>query len=211
MAFWDNMKETEDPSQKVAGSEYAENNSRLFHEERMKNAPQIVRDYYDGTAPKFEKGLFRALVSTKSNRLIFLVMIFCFAIVFIANNFSNAGNLKVVSGYECELQAFSYDGTLFASVKIHPLKETKKKLEKLEKQKTETDAPLEFPVRIEFYGVSEDGISMKLEKEASGTVFLNSNIYRTDSEDYNIQTVVADVFIGGESGRMSVKVSRKIQ
>ena len=108
MPFWENMKETEETSQKTSDYENAENNSRLFHEERMKNAPKIVQDYYNGTGLKFEKGLFKVLVAKKSNRIIFLIMVFCFAILFITNNFSNKGNLKVINGYECELQSFSY-------------------------------------------------------------------------------------------------------
>ncbi|MGN0740064.1 MAG: hypothetical protein ACI4LX_07825 [Treponema sp.] len=202
------MKETEDPSQKEAGYENAENNSRFFHEERMKNAPKIVQDYYNGTGLKFEKGLFRVLVAKKSNRIIFLIMVFCFAIVFITNNFSNKGNLKVINGYECELQSFSYDDRLFASVKIHPVKKTKTQLSNQEKKSGES---VSFPVKIVFYGISESGVQMKFQQDVNGEIFLNSNIYRTESDDYNVTDVIAEVSVGDESGELSVKVNRRLQ
>ena len=208
MPFWENMKETEETSQKTSDYENAENNSRLFHEERMKNAPKIVQDYYNGTGLKFEKGLFKVLVAKKSNRIIFLIMVFCFAILFITNNFSNKGNLKVINGYECELQSFSYDDRLFASVKIHPLKKTKTQLSNQEKKEGKTIA---FPVNIVFYGISESGVQMEFQNDINGEIFLNSNIYRTDSDDYNVTDVIARVSVGDESGELSVKVNRRLQ
>lgn len=208
MPFWENMKETEETSQKTSDYENAENNSRLFHEERMKNAPKIVQDYYNGTGLKFEKGLFKVLVAKKSNRIIFLIMIFCFAILFITNNLANKGNLKVINGYECELQSFSYDDRLFASVKIHPLKKTKAQLSNQEKKEGKT---ISFPVNIVFYGISESGVQMEFQNDINGEIFLNSNIYRTDSDDYNVTDVIARVSVGDESGELSVKVNRRLQ
>ena len=208
MPFWENMKETEETSQKTSDYENAENNSRLFHEERMKNAPKIVQDYYNGTGLKFEKGLFKVLVAKKSNRIIFLIMVFCFAILFITNNFSNKGNLKVINGYECELQSFSYDDRLFASVKIHPLKKTKTQLSNQEKKEGKT---ISFPVNIVFYRISESGVQMEFQNDINGEIFLNSNIYRTDSDDYNVTDVIARVSVGDESGELSVKVNRRLQ
>ena len=121
---------------------------------------------------------------------------------------ANKGNLKVINGYECELQSFSYDDRLFASVKIHPLKKTKTQLSNQEKKEGKT---ISFPVNIVFYGISESGVQMEFQNDINGEIFLNSNIYRTDSDDYNVTDVIARVSVGDESGELSVKVNRRLQ
>ena len=125
MAFGDNMKETREPSQdneKKSSLEilesilndpnpHIETMQQQIHEERIRNAPKIVQDFYAGKVNQFDKGLFKVLVAKKSNRIIFIILILCLLIVFINGNLGNRKNLKVINGYECELQSFSYDGT----------------------------------------------------------------------------------------------------
>ena len=52
---------------------------------------------------------------------------------------------------------------------------------------------------------------MKFQKDINDEIFLNSNIYRTDSDDYNVTDVIARVSVGDESGELSVKVNRRLQ
>ena len=118
MAFGDNMKETREPSQdneKKSSSEilesilndpnpHIETMQQQIHEERIRNAPKIVQDFYAGKVNQFDKGLFKVLVAKKSNRIIFIILILCLLIVFINGNLGNRKNLKVISGYVCELQ-----------------------------------------------------------------------------------------------------------
>ena len=227
MAFWERLKEIDDPSSYVVksadgddGFETIQNMSSQIHEERIKNAPKIVQDYYNGTGIKFEKGLFRVLVAKKSNRFIFLVMIIMIAVVFITGNLTGRDNLKVVNGYECELQSFSYDDKLYASVKIHPVLKTKQKLQKeIEKQgPMSKSALLGYSVQIDFYGLSESGVQMLIgsvkqtdPQDLDKYVLLDPVIYRVSSDDYNVEKVIAYISIGNKSDELSVKVVQKIQ
>ena len=122
MAFYDNIPETRAPG----GEGEAENLVfRYNREERVKNAPKIVQDYYAGKlAPT--KGLFKVLVATKFNRMMLLTVALCFVVVMIVNTFSNRPSLAVAAGFELELSAFTYDESVFAQVKIHPLKKSLK-------------------------------------------------------------------------------------
>lgn len=209
MSFGDNMKEVEDPS--LASSENFENYKSSIHEERIKNAPKIVQDYYAGKACKFEKGLFRVLVAKKSNRCIFIVMIMLAAIVFIKANLGNSENLAVVAGYECELQSFSYDETIFASVKIHPVAKTRNQLKK---EKSSDEIPLEElekDVKITLCGYTEAGASVPFEEEIDGKIYDSEQIFRTRTIDYDIIKVSAIVSVAGESSEVSVKVTKKLQ
>ena len=48
------------------------------HEERIKRAPKIVRDYYNGEGIQSPKGILKSLVATKANRFgLFAIAIFC--------------------------------------------------------------------------------------------------------------------------------------
>lgn len=209
MAFGDNMKEVEDPSLKT--SENFENYESSIHEERIKNAPKIVQDYYAGKACKFEKGLFRVLVAKKSNRCIFIVMIMLAAIVFIKANLGNSENLAVVAGYECELQSFSYDETIFASIKIHPVAKTRNQLKK---EKASDEIPLEKfekDVKITLCGYTDSGARVPFEEEINGKIYDNEQIFRTRTIDYDIINVSAVVSVGSETDEISVKVTKKLQ
>lgn len=210
MAFGDNMKEMEDPSVKQDFTNYQSS----IHEERIKNAPKIVRDYYNGTGIKFEKGLFRVLVANKTNRMIFVVMIFMLLIVFIKGQFGNTPNLKVVNGYECELHSFSYDSKIYANIKIHPVSKTRRELKK-EEEKTVEEFGNENTgkkIHIEMYSIDKDDIQIKFDESDYNTALLGeSNIFRFSSDDYDIKKVCAIVEIGGEKEELSVAVEVKEQ
>lgn len=209
MAFGDNMKEIEDPS--LNNPDTSETYVSSIHEERIKNAPKLVQDYYAGKACKFEKGLFRVLVAKKSNRCIFIIMIMLAAIVFIKTNLGNTENLSVVDGYECELKAFSYDETVFSSVKIHPVAKTRNQIKK---EKTSDEIPLEKlekDVKISFCGYTDAGAQVPFEKNVSGKIYDIEQIFRTSTIDYDIIKVSAVVTVGSETSEISVNVSKKLQ
>lgn len=223
MNFYNKMRETSDEpnsklfknlSDEISLNQQENDFYSSIHEERIKNAPKIVQDYYNGDGIKFEKGLFRVLVAKKSNRIIFFMMIFMIAIVFITNNISSSNNIVVVNGYECELQSFSYDDTVYASVKVHPVKKTREKINKFKNKKMdsfENFSSLELPVKIIFYGISESDIQMKFPEEINSKIFDNTIIYRTETQDYNVVKVIAQINIGEQTNEAVVNVLRKEQ
>lgn len=224
MAFGDNMKETRDPSQendKKSSSEilesllndpnppHIETMQQQIHEERIRNAPKIVQDFYAGKVNQFDKGLFKVLVAKKSNRIIFIVMIFCLLIVFINGTVGGGRkNLKVVNGYECELQSFSYDGTCYASLRIHPVAQTRKRLEKITE---DPDHKMYYPMYAAFRGITQAEIEVPMEQEFAEELFLDEQILRTSTDDCDIMYIICKVRIGNKEEELKAKVSHKIQ
>ena len=205
MAFGDRLTEIKDPSQNETDFE---NYKSEIHEERLKSAPKIVRDYYNGTGIKFTKGLFKVLVASKGNRMIFLVMIFCFAIVFIKGQLAGSGNVKVVSGYECELNAFSYDDVVYANVKVHPVAKLRKEFEETGKQNIELKPSKVFMI---FTGVTSTETMVPFEEKIEGEISDKTVFFRTSSPDYDIISLNCAVNINGESKELTVKVTHKVQ
>lgn len=202
MAFYDNIPETRAPG----GEGEAENLVfRYNREERVKNAPKIVQDYYAGKlAPT--KGLFKVLVATKFNRMMLLTVALCFVVVMIVNTFSNRPSLAVAAGFELELSAFTYDESVFAQVKIHPLKKSLKDknfdIEKYVKDGERVTATFSF--------VDADGQEIA-KLQGSGEIQKKEFFIRTNSPNYDIMNVAAKVEILGESASLVSKVKRLAQ
>lgn len=222
MAFGDNLKETKDPSQNPddkTASEILESilnnpnpsietNQQAIHEERIKNAPKIVQDYYAGKVNQFDKGLFKVLVAKKSNRIIFFIMLFCLLIVFINGTVGNRSNIAVINGYECELHGFVYDGICHASIKIHPIKKTKKILEKAVEN---PDFDTVYPVTASFSGITESDAIIEFDSQCKEQILLDEKILRTSIDDCDIIYIICKVKIGDKEGELKTKVSHKVQ
>ncbi len=86
-------------------------------QERLKHAPKNVQDLYNGNFKVFKPGLFKALVSTKTNRLAFVAMVMCFVLVIFLGIF-NKKNEGTLSEIPFELSAFSFNEQIYASLKI---------------------------------------------------------------------------------------------
>lgn len=87
-------------------------------EERLKNAPKRVRQAYDGTFPSPPKGIFEALVHTKSSKMMLIVMLITlgFTVFTIFLNGGTSLSKSNVSDVRMELKTFSFDGKLYATV-----------------------------------------------------------------------------------------------
>ena len=201
MAFYDNIPESKSPDDGASENLVF----RYNREERIKRAPKIVQDYYAGKmAPT--KGFFKVLVATKFNRMMLMAVALCFAVVIIANTFGNRPSLAVAAGFELELSAFRYDESVYAQVKIHPLKKSlKDKNFDLEKYVKDQEKAL-----ATFCFVDADGQeSAKLQK--SGQIEKNAFFLRTNSPDYDIMQVSASVEILGEKASLVCKVSSRVK
>lgn len=222
MAFGKNMKETRDPSQdneKKSSSEilesilndpnpHIETMQQQIHEERIRNAPKIVQDFYAGKVNQFDKGLFKVLVAKKSNRIIFIILILCLLIVFINGNLGNRKNLKVINGYECELQSFSYDGTCYASLKVHPVAKKKKMLEKIQ---DDPEHSVYYPLYVSFRGITQAEVMVPVGHDFAESLFIDEQILRTSVDDCDIIYITCRVKIGNSEEELKTKVSHKIQ
>ena len=179
--------------------EKTEDSSQDFHfyysrENRLKNAPQSVKDYYDGKmAPK--KGLFKVLVSTPANKFLFLSIIVFVAVIWIFTFFNNR-NAKSFLGTECELTAFSYEESVYASLKFEEIPE--------EKLKVLYNCPL--TVRFEAY----DSSSVLADKCEVTDIYTGKELFiRTKFPDYDIIKIVASVESGTESKEFSTLIQKR--
>lgn len=200
MAFYDNIPETR-PAEGEDSSDGMV--FRYNREERIKRAPKIVQDYYAGKMNP-TRGLFRVLVATKFNRFMLFTVALCFAVVLIVNTFSARPNLATAAGFEFELSAFCYDESVYAQVKVHPLK----------KSLNDKNFPIDQYIKDEeavsaiFSFVDADGQTLdKIQKSAK--IEKNAFFLRTNSSDYDIIKVEASAEILGQKVDLTSKVARR--
>lgn len=96
-----------------------------FHYERgsfRRHEQSIYSDLATGkTAPK--KGLLKVLFATKGNRAVFFAMMMCAALVFAVSILNGGKNRNTVAGLNGTLSAFSFDGSVYASLSLSPSRE----------------------------------------------------------------------------------------
>lgn len=200
MAFFDNIPESrpaegEDSSDGVV--------FRYNRDERIKNAPKIVQDYYEGKLNP-QKGLFKVLVATKFNRFMLFTVALCFAVLLIVKTFGARPNLATAAGFELELSAFCYDESVFAQIKVHPLKKS------LQDKKFPIDQYIKDQEKATavFNFVDADGQTLdKIQKSAE--IEKNAFFLRTNSPDYDIIKVEASVELLGQKVDLTSKVTRR--
>ncbi len=165
------------------------------------NDKMPLRDLAEGkNLPK--RGFFRVLVSTKSNRAIFIGMLMCFALV-LALRFLNGGaNEGTVGGMYCEMSAFSFQEQLLVSVEVRPSYLTKKhhrgdyedKAFTASFQVTNSDGQVSESVSQDFLYASPEG---------------DSRFIRESFSDYDAGKVTCSLSLDGQTISLSSSVIRK--
>lgn len=149
----------------------------VFHynrEERLKHAPEIVQDYYSGKFKPYKGGIFRSLVNTKANRLLFVTIIFAFGIIYFVNYFGPQKSSGSLSGVDVNLSAFSYGNSVYASLCVKDA--ARKKISEF------ADGTL---VSAHFTAYDKDN-AVLLEKKISGKYDGKELFLRTTFSDYDI-------------------------
>ena len=154
----------------------------VFHynrEDRLKHAPEIVQDYYSGKFHPYKGGLFKSLVNTRSNRLLFVTIVFAFGIILFVNYFGPQKSSGTLAGVDVKLSAFSYEDSVYASLKVEQASKKKKDAFK--------DG---IPVSATFQAHDKEGVVVKEEK-VSGKYEGNEIFLRTTFTDYDIISISA--------------------
>jgi len=200
MAFYDNIQE----GRPADGEESADGLVfRYNREERIKNAPKIVQDYYAGKLNP-TKGLFKALVATKFNRFMLFTVALCFAVVLIVNAFGNRPSLATAAGFEFELSSFCYDDNIYAQVKVHPLKKS------LADKNFPIDKFIKDQEKVSVVFSFYDADGQVLDKiQKSEEIEKKAFFIRTNSPDYDIIKVTANVELLGQRIDLTSKVTRR--
>ena len=164
------------------------------HEERIKRAPKIVRDYYSGEGIQSPKGILKSLVATKANRFgLFAVAIFC-AFIYVYSLVSEKPYRKTVGGAEAALAAFSYADEIYATLTVRQASDKEN-----EKRGTLTVRFSSIDEQKAVVGESED-VQHYTGEELS---------IRTKFPDYDIVAVRAEIRFGDETKTLVARVVRE--
>ena len=96
-------------------------NFHYSREERLKRAPQSVKDYYDGKM-NIKRGIFRSLVATQANRYMLFSIALCMAALFFVSKFGSDSSVDIIDDARAEVAAFSFEDTVYVSTKIRSAK-----------------------------------------------------------------------------------------
>ena len=162
-------------------------------EERIKNAPKIVQDFYAGKVNQFTRNPFKILLKNPLNRamLVFLLLFCGFAYFMSYQAGKNKSRLGETSG---SLTAFSYTEEIYVTFKIEPLPAKKNNGF--------------IPVTAVFSAVDSSGTivqSDEISDSYSGSEFF----MRTQFNDYDIIKIVADVTFGEEKKSFSTDILKR--
>lgn len=156
-------------------------------EERLKNAPQPVKDFYSGNF-KLNKG-FRALVGSRANRVLLVTMAICIVFVLFTSVLSSSDKGKIGSA-GMRLTAFAYEEEIYVSLKINA-------------SKTAVNIPVEMAALC-YDADKQPSVTHKVSEIYKGQeLFL-----RTKFSDYDILTVKAEVTVSGQKQTLQASVQR---
>ena len=191
----------EDPNGQKDGQNYGGSGEEklVFHysrEERLKNAPELVKKYYFGELLTTKRGLFRVLFSTKGNRMMFFALVAAVAVVFFLGFFGPAKNESLISGIPASVSAFSIEDTVYTSLK-------------LEKPSKKKDVNFDSPCQVSAVFYAYDADNQQLFSENLSELYKDDEMFlRTTFTDYDIFNIAVDVKIGDEEKRLSCRVEK---
>lgn len=169
----------------------AELNFHYNREDRLKDAPTVVKKYYAGELPTAPKGLFKALVHTKSSRFTFMALILVLALVVALIFFGPKANQNSIGNTEFNLSAFSFEEKVYISIK------TQSKVNQPE---------IQIPLEISISALDKE--SQILNQEKIETVITeNEEFIRTIFTDYDIISVEVEVLNTESKEKISLSCS----
>lgn len=169
----------------------AELNFHYKREDRLKDAPTVVQKYYAGELPTAPKGLFKALVHTKSSRFTFMALILVLALVVALIFFGPQANQNSIGNTEFNLSAFSFEEKVYVSIK------TQSKVKQEE---------IQIPLEISISALDKE--SQILNQEKIETVITeNEEFIRTIFTDYDIISVEVEVLNTESKEKISLSCS----
>lgn len=199
-------------------------------EKRLERAPENVKRFYNGTAPTAPKGLFKALVHTKHSRFMLAAVGISLAVVVLTTLFGAKNNQKNINGVRLVLSAFSFDDSVYVTLRAFGNPDTGGKAEQeqgsvaagsVAEQSTDSAGSVAvqggtfsgaeaetLTVKADFTGCGKDG-GVLVEKKIQSVYDGKENFYRTIFTDYDIVSVQADVSINGERTLLKTAVQRK--
>lgn len=184
--MFEDVKEVVDP-------EKDKNEYHFFYnrEERLKNAPQNVKDYYEGKMKPLRG--FQALYKNKANLFILLALVFFVGAAWIYTGFNKFRNYAKIDEIDCNLSAFLYADEVYVTAGF----------KRNVKSKKNEDAD----IKISFLAVNAD-MQVCAETEDFVTYKGGEEILRTKFSDYDLVRIDALVSVNGIERELSSVVKR---
>ena len=172
-----------------------------FHynrEERIKNAPELVQQYYSGEMKMIPKGLFKVIFANRASKLMFFAVLLLFAAVLMTNFLGSGDNVRLLSDCRMELRSFSFEDKVYVSLCIKP-----RKADKADKAKN-----VPVPVTAVFTAINAE--KAEAASETVEGIYDGSEYYlRTTFQDYDIISVLGNITY--KNDEVSVKSDVKKQ
>ena len=163
---------------------------RYNREERLKHAPKIVQDYYDGKLTPIRG--FKILWVNKANRYILLSLVLFVGFVWVFTAINNTRSYAKINNTAFELTTFAFQEEVYVSIKVQ------------DKKADEKSPPLKVDAEVFF--VNND--NQVVEKKELGLVYRNGEqTLATKTTDYDIIRV--DVIITADSKEKELSAAVK--
>ena len=159
----------------------------------------VYRDLATGKSQPV-RGLFRVLVSTKMNRMIFTAMLMCLGLVFIISILGGKANQGTVGGVFCDMTAFSFGDDVYVSVSMRESKSGKN---------ADSGKIADGNLHFVFTAVNSDGADADLREDDYDFDALSENVCRVTFKNYEIAAVKATVSRGEQTIDLSCKVEAR--
>lgn len=157
---------------------YAEGEEPLvFHysrERRLEKAPDVVKEFYENGISK-PRGFFGILFARKGNKILFFVMMMTFIVSIFFSYFGPRKNEGIIGNVKFSLVAFSFEGQVYASVKV----------EKNDSGKNIKNMNAVF----QFRGIDSEGITVF--EETQNSFFTDGN-FSTEKKENFLRTKFTD-------------------
>ena len=162
---------------------------RYNREERLRNAPQIVRDAYDGKMNPVRG--FKILWVNKSNRYILLSLVFFIGFIWVFTAISNTKNYVKINNIAFEISAFSFQEEVYVTLKVN------------DKKADEKSAPVKVDAEVFF--INND--NQVVEKKELSLVYRDGEkTLATKTNDYDIIRVDAIINASNKEKEVTVAV-----
>jgi hypothetical protein len=166
-----------------------------FHysrEERLIDAPLIVKKAYSGELPQPPRGFFKALVHTKGSRFMLIALAFTLVITTVIIMTGPQDHIVSLSGIKFTMTAFSFNESIYISLKTEGSSEA-------------AEGEL---IHLSFSFKDKDGIEVQ-KQEFSQAYSKKSDFIRTTVTDYDILSVQCTLTVGTQSETIVCKVEEK--
>ena len=162
---------------------------RYNREERLKNAPQIVRDAYEGRMNPVRG--FKVLWVNKSNRYILLSLIIFIGFIWVFTAISNTKSYTKINNIAFEIAAFSFQEEVYVTVKVN------------DKKADEKSPPVKVDAEVFF--INND--NQIIEKKELSLVYRDGEkTLATKAHDYDIIRVDAIITADNKEKEVTVAV-----